>query len=334
VSRLRPHVDWLRENDPENAPTFFDATTAAALLIFAEADLDCAILEVGLGGRLDSTNIVTPRVSCITSIELEHTDKLGHTLAEIAAEKAGIIKSRVPCVIGRLAPDAECVIRDRAQELGAPVLQLGKDFPPLDPDELTVLGRHQADNAAIALRAIDLLGVLDRDEFMIAARKGIAATRLPGRMEVLSDDPWILVDGAHTRASALALAETLAERSFDRTILLLSISGGKDLDGILDALLPRVDEVVVTRAEPNRSLPAEALASAIRTADPTIPIRLIPNPDQAAKQALRSTAPGQALIAAGSIYLAATARTHWQNDHQPAQATSPNQAPRPRSITS
>ena len=95
-ARLRPHVDWLRENDPENTPTFFDATTAAALLIFAEADLDCAILEVGLGGRLDSTNIVTPQVSCITSIELEHTDKLGNTLAEIAAEKDSTILFRLP----------------------------------------------------------------------------------------------------------------------------------------------------------------------------------------------------------------------------------------------
>ncbi|MBW2295159.1 MAG: hypothetical protein JRG94_23055 [Deltaproteobacteria bacterium] len=166
VTQLRPHVEWLRDNDPENAPTFFDATTAAALLIFAEAHLDYAVLEVGLGGRLDSTNIVMPRVTCITSIELEHTDKLGTTLAAIAGEKAGIIKPRVPCVIGRLAPEAERVIRDRARELGAPVLRLGVDFPSLDPSELTVLGRHQADNAAIALAAIGLLGEPDLGGFL------------------------------------------------------------------------------------------------------------------------------------------------------------------------
>lgn len=314
VARLRPQVEWLRENDPENAPTFFDATTAAALLIFAQARLDYVILEVGLGGRLDSTNVVMPRVTCITSIELEHTDKLGTTHAEIAAEKAGIVKPRVPCVIGRLAQQAERVIRDRAREVQAPVVQLGVDFPAVDASELTVLGRHQADNAAIALAAIGLLGEPDRAGFLAAARTGLAATQLPGRVEVLCDDPWVVVDGAHTRASACALAEILAEREFDHGTLLLSVSAGKDLDAILDALLPRVDEVVVTRAEPRRSLPAEELAAAIRARDPTLSIRVVPDPQEAARAARRSTGPGQLLVAAGSIYLAAAAREQWSED--------------------
>jgi dihydrofolate synthase/folylpolyglutamate synthase len=317
VTQLRPHVEWLRDNDPENAPTFFDATTAAALLIFAEAHLDYAILEVGLGGRLDSTNIVMPRVTCITSIELEHTDKLGTTLAAIAGEKAGIVKPRIPCVIGRLAPEAERVIRDRARELDAPVLRLGVDFPSLDPSELTVLGRHQADNAAIALAAIGLLGEPGLGGFLAAARTGIADTRLPGRLEVLGDDPWVIVDGAHTRASACALAEILAECEFDRATLLLSVSGGKDLAAILDALLPQVDEVVVTRAEPDRSLPAEELAQAIRTIDPSIAVRVIPDPQKAAREAHRTTGPGHLLVAAGSIYLAAAARTEWKKNTNP-----------------
>ncbi|MCP4039618.1 MAG: bifunctional folylpolyglutamate synthase/dihydrofolate synthase [bacterium] len=312
VSDLRPHIDWLRANEPENAPTFFDATTAAALLIFARAELDCVILEVGLGGRLDSTNVVEPRVSCITSIELEHTDKLGDTLGAIAREKAGIIKPGVPCLIGRLAPEAETVIRERAREVGAEVFALGLDFPAVDPGQIAVLGRHQADNAGLALAAVSALVGLEDPAVLEAARKGLAATRLPGRMEVLSEDPIVIVDGAHTRESARALAGVLAECDYQRGRLLLSVSGGKDLAAILDALLPHVEEVVVTRADPYRSLACEELAAAIRARGGAAAVREIPAPDEAAREILCATQPGELLVAAGSIYLAAAAREHWR----------------------
>jgi len=216
-------------------------------------------------------------------------------------------------VIGQLVPEAEQVIRARALELDATVVQLGVDFPALESSELTVLGRHQADNAAIALAAIGLLGEPEGKAFMALARSGIAATRLPGRIEVLSEDPWVVVDGAHTRASARALGEILTGRSYQRATLLISVSGGKDLTSILSALLPHVDEVVVTRAEPHRSLPTEDLAAAIREFDPSIRLRVIPDPQTAAREAFASITSGQLLVAAGSIYLAATARATWKN---------------------
>ena len=128
VRRVRPAVEALREGPLETRPSFFDATTAVALLLFAESGVDRAVLEVGLGGRLDSTNIVEPVVTCITSIELEHTDKLGHTEAAIAGEKAGILKPGVPAVLGALRAEAEAVIRSRAQSLGAPIRALGEHF--------------------------------------------------------------------------------------------------------------------------------------------------------------------------------------------------------------
>lgn len=312
VTRLRPQVEWLREHEPENAPTFFDATTAAALLIFAEAELDYVILEVGLGGRLDSTNVVMPRVTCITTIELEHTDKLGNSIAEIAAEKAGILKPGIPCVMGRVEPAAERVIRARALEVGAPVLKIDEDFAPLDPGDLTVLGHHQLDNAGLALAALGLLGEPDPDRFLALARSGLAETQLPGRLEVLCEDPWIIVDGAHTRASARALAQVLAGRRLDRGTLLISISRGKDLDAILEPLLPFADAVVVTCAEPVRSLSPADLAGEIRARNPDLSLQIIPDPREAARAARQSTGRGQLLFAAGSIYLAAAAREQWR----------------------
>jgi dihydrofolate synthase/folylpolyglutamate synthase len=128
VSRLQPHVDALRAEDRGSAPTFFDATTAAALLLFSEAEVDRVVLEVGLGGRLDSTNVVVPAVTCVTSIELEHTEKLGDSLAEIAREKAGILKAGVPAVAGDLPAPARTVLAERAREIGTEVAWLGSDF--------------------------------------------------------------------------------------------------------------------------------------------------------------------------------------------------------------
>jgi len=161
-------LDALRREDPAAAPTFFDATTAAALLLFAEAGVDRVVLEVGLGGRLDSTNVVSPDVCCITSIELEHTDKLGDTLEAIAGEKAGIIKPGIPVVCGVLPPAARAVVSARAAQQRAEVHWLGHDFTVEQRDEvasrvrirdggvtvdasLRVLGSHQAANAALAL---------------------------------------------------------------------------------------------------------------------------------------------------------------------------------------
>jgi dihydrofolate synthase/folylpolyglutamate synthase len=312
VSRLRPHVEWLREHDPINSPTFFDATTAAALLIFAEANLDIVILEVGLGGRLDSTNIVSPEATCITSIELEHTDKLGDTIEAIAGEKAGIIKPGVPCYIGALPPGAEAVVRTRAASLGAPVLKLGDEIEVVGQGELQVLGEHQVGNASLALAIVAALNVTDPGD-LASIRRGLAAAKLPGRMELLSEKPWVMVDGAHTGASARALAKVLAANGVGRTTLLLSVSADKDLEAIFSALLPVVDDVVVTCADPHRSMPAKALASLLIGHRPDLTVRTIADPSEAASEALKAAREGSALVAAGSIYLAAVALNVWRD---------------------
>ncbi|MDP6977205.1 MAG: folylpolyglutamate synthase/dihydrofolate synthase family protein [Myxococcota bacterium] len=324
VDDLRPHVDWLRENDPDRTPTFFDATTAAALLIFARAGLDHVVLEVGLGGRLDSTNAVEPRVCAITTIELEHTDKLGDTIAKIAWEKAGIIKRAVPCFVGRLVPDAEAVIRDEARKVGAPLHALGKDFEPIAGDALAVLGRHQQDNAALALACVEALEGFDSVEARQKALSGICAAVLPGRIEVLDDAPRTIVDAAHTQASARELAAVLAAQPGAQRRLLLSVSEGKDLGSIFDALLPGFDEVYVTRAEPYRSVETEALAALVREHRPETVVVAIDDPGLAAREALAASKANDLLVAAGSVYLAAVAREHWSAPSgTPATSTKP-----------
>ena len=359
VDELRPHVDALR-GDAKTAPSFFDATTAVGILLFRDALVDHAILEVGLGGRLDSTNAIQSVVTCISSIELEHTDKLGNTVAEIAGEKAGILKPGVPCVMGRLPRAATEVVRARARSLDAPLFELGRDFdlqrsdgsqkpkasqqpgasqgpgraagfPPIEVSfeacdgfaasgKIAVLGEHQIANAALAIAAVRLLrragvgpGAVaradERDrETAAAVSRGLQDTRLPGRIELLEREPWVLVDSAHTAASAQALAAAVDHFPARARHLVLSISAGKDLTAILAALVPGASRITVTRAEPTRSLAVDDLAAAIRACAPACDLRVVPDPHRAVRAARESLALDELLCVTGSVYLAGIAR--------------------------
>ncbi len=330
VERVAVEVEALQEADPERAPTFFDATTAVALLLFREAKVDRAVIEVGLGGRLDSTNVVSPAVTCITGIELEHTEQLGNTLAAVAAEKAGILKPGVPAVLGQLADEARAVVEARAAAVGAPLSVLGRDFQLEVLDEsldglslrlvdgelrvnarLPALGLHQARNAALALACAKRIphaeaGLAER--IARSAAKGFGATELPGRIELIARSPWLLVDSAHTGASAAALSRVLKRIPANRSHLVLSISSGKDTEAILQSLVPGVEEVTVTRAEPLRSLSPVEIAKAVRSASPRAEVHVIPNPHLAVRSALDRLEREDLLCVAGSIYLAGIAR--------------------------
>ena len=350
VERLRPHIDALRRGPPGLAPTFFDATTAAALLLFANAGVDRVLLEVGLGGRLDSTNVVRPAVTCITTIELEHTDKLGLTLAAIAGEKAGILKPGVPCVTGALPAEAARVVAARAAEQGAPVERLGEDFHVAldDPSPATkaasamsaplglryvardgfslraslpILGAHHAANAAIAIAALRRLGAHDDAGLARAARVGLAHVALPGRVELVATAPRVLVDCAHTPASARALAEVVARMPARRRRLVLSVSADKDLPALLALLLPHFDSVTVTRADAHRSLRPADVAAAVREARSDVELRVVPNPHLALRAAHAAARSDELLCVAGSVYLAGIARRVFLADDGP---TSPD----------
>ena len=332
VERVRPIVERLRAGPERTRPSFFDATTAIALLLFAEAGVDRALVEVGLGGRLDSTNAVSPAVTCVTSIELEHTDKLGETEAEIAGEKAGILKPGVPAVIGALRPEARAVVLGRAEEVGAPVTELGPDFaveeislpqgpssarfrvpgrPPLEIPMATP-GPAARQNAALALACVRALEVHPIPSIESAAQRAFSVCRLPGRIERLVGDARVVVDSAHTTESARVLADALRVMAPEGYDLLLSVSEDKKLDALLSLLLPHAGHVWVTQAEPARSLPAEALAERVqahaRSQGLAIDLHIESDPEVACRSARSALADERLLCACGSVYLAGIAR--------------------------
>ena len=337
VTRLRPHVEALRRDRPETAPSFFDATTAAALLLFAEAGVDRVLLEVGLGGRLDSTNAVTPQVTCVTQIELEHTQILGDTLSAIASEKAGILKAGIPCVVGALAPEADAVVRARAAELGSPVFALGEHFDlVVEPAgggrvatrlryrertgfevdlELPVVGRHQARNVGLALACVRRLEAHDDAALRASAIDGLSRLELPGRIEwiepVERGAPRVVIDCAHTAASASGLAEALTELGIQGADFVLSVSQGKALEGILRPLVPLARRITLTRADPDRTLAPARLLEAIRVLAPDLAVRTEDDPAAAVRLALADASPADepgTVVVTGSVYLVGIAR--------------------------
>lgn len=321
-------------------PTFFELITAMAMLYFAQAEVELMVLEVGLGGRLDSTNACEPVVSLITSISLDHTRQLGATLEAIAAEKAGIIRPGVPVVVGRIAPGPNVVIAQRAAELRAPLLRLDDDFhvaqaaatpdgPPRinywSPgrksrrDHLAVglPGGHQMLNAAVALAAVEVLqgcGWTISDD---AVRTGLAAAHCPARVEILQRRPAIVVDAAHNVASAEALATTLRELFPEaaRRKLILAISSEKDAAGIVAALAPHFQSLLVTRFTCNpRALPPQELQEVcerFRAAHPKespADIRAFAEPAAAWSAAHDGSRPDDLICIAGSFFLASDLR--------------------------
>jgi dihydrofolate synthase / folylpolyglutamate synthase len=304
VDRLRPIVaamdDELSKREPPDlGPTYFELTTAMALLHFADAGVDAAVLEVGMGGRLDSTNVCQSTVSIITSISYDHTKQLGDTLAEIAWEKAGIIKPGVPVVSGAVAPEAATVVRRVADERGCRLVELGRDFefdyrPPQHleraPDRgrvdfrigrdsalretnhvaLGLAGLHQGANAALALATIDELRRLGWNLPEAAVRHGLAELHWPARVEVVARRPCVVLDAAHNVASIEALLTTLAE-SFGarRRILVFATTQEKDVAGMMRLLLPAFDDVVLTRYTQNpRGVPVDELRQIAQSMQP------------------------------------------------------------------
>jgi dihydrofolate synthase/folylpolyglutamate synthase len=302
VARLEPG-----ESGAEDAggPTFFEVTTAMAFLHFARAGVDAAVLEVGLGGRLDSTNICQPEVCILTSISYDHMRQLGNTLAAIAGEKAGIIKPGVPVVSGVVLEEPREVIAARAAEVGAPLHQRGVNFdftrsgrrdadsraygspglskgavekfdyrePATQPKlaiegiSLDMSGAHQAANAACAIAAMIRLSERGWEIPEQAIRAGLARARCPARIEVLSERPAVVLDVAHNPASVAALLEVLDERfAGRRKVLIFASSKDKDYEAMLALLVPKFETVVLTEYVHNpRAMDAQTLGALATT---------------------------------------------------------------------
>ncbi|MCC7475292.1 MAG: bifunctional folylpolyglutamate synthase/dihydrofolate synthase [Pirellulales bacterium] len=308
VDRVRSEVlamdtEAAAEGDPAGGPTYFEITTAIALLHFVERQADAAVLEVGLGGRLDSTNVCLPVVSVITSISFDHMRQLGNTLSAIAREKAGIIKPGVPVISGVTADEPRAVVATIAREHGCRILQLGRDFQfhyhgarsfangaaenaaaesasfdfrnnlagqelALDHLELAMRGPHQAANAAVALAAVSELRHQGWCISTEAMRQGLALAKMPGRVEIIPGNPTIVLDTAHNPASARALIESLAELPpASRRTLIVSISHDKDVPAVVRELAHPFERIIVTKYQENpRAVSAEKLLELFRAA--------------------------------------------------------------------
>jgi len=341
VDRIAPVVRLMDEEAArlgDTGPTYFEITTAMALIHFVDCRVNAAVLEVGLGGRLDSTNVCLPEVCAITSISFDHMKQLGNTLAAIAREKAGIIKPGVPVVSGVTDLEPRDVIRQVCREQGSRLVELDRDFdfvyhPPRGLERaaaparmdfrcrasgrervysglgLQLPGRHQAANAAVALAVAEELRGCGWEIPEEAIRRGLLELDWPARIEVISRSPVVIVDAAHNRASIDALVQVLDESfSARRRLLVFATTQEKDLRGMLGRLAGCFDHVILTRYLNNpRGVPPEELAEvALELTGHRY--RICGDPAQAWSEILALAAPDDLICVTGSFFIAAEMR--------------------------
>ncbi len=325
---------WLTSQN-RRPVTFFEFTTAMAMQFFADQKCDAVVLETGLGGRLDSTNVCQPKISIVTNISLDHTKQLGNSLEKIAFEKAGIIKPNVPVISGVTGEPCQSVIQDVAIDRSSPLLQRDRDFTlQRHTDSVTfdftmktgdrdvhikdlqtgMLGSHQADNAALAIAAAVELRKSDWTINDDAIRAGLQGARLAGRMEQLSSQPTVIVDMSHNPASAEALRNYLCDVSPEwkpatKRALIFGTTKGKDCAKMLAVLLPIFDEIVFTQYQNNpRAMPTADLVEQARQLGYQRNVSVIAQPVSAWKNSFSGASNTDFICIAGSVFLLAELR--------------------------
>jgi len=286
VEGIRPVVDEMGDDPNLEHPTFFEAVTAMAFLHFARENVDFAVVEVGMGGRYDSTNVVNPCVTVVNNVHMEHSDYLGDTVEKIAFEKAGIIKPGVEVVSAAREPDARKVIDARAGECDTKAYHLSSDFrceasrdtyprqyvsftspwSSLEKVEINLPGEFQAQNAAVALMSLEILrrkgSIIENED---ALRRGMAAAKWPARLEKLAEEPLIILDSAHNPAAMTASVDAILQLFPERkTTLVVGMLSDKNVTSVLKSLKALSDTIVVTQPDYGRALPGAELADAAR----------------------------------------------------------------------
>lgn len=320
--------------DGLDSPTEFEVVTAIAFLYFAGRQADITILEVGLGGIGDSTNVVKhPLASVITSISYDHMAQLGSSLAEIAVNKAGIIKTGCPVIANVPQRDAAKIIARKAYAMGSRLYDISGihaavfDETPFSQKvsmelyeksysdvEISMVGRHQAENLKTALATLEILRKsgavkLDRE----ALYEGLKRARQPGRFEVISEDPVVIIDGAHNEAGAQALQETMAQHFAGKKILLVAgILADKEIDSIVKFLTKITDHIIVTEPDNPRKLAAEKLAEHV--ADFGAAAEVVSDAEAAVHRAKELADGYDVILFAGSLYLIGDVRRLWRNE--------------------
>jgi dihydrofolate synthase/folylpolyglutamate synthase len=325
VQRLKPDFDAFNQLGIHGELTTFEILTALAFVYFQAQKVDFQVLETGLGGRLDATNVVRPRVCAITSISLDHTEVLGNTLARIAAEKAGIIKPGCTVVSAPQVPEVRGVMSSVCRERGARLIEVGQDlvwrltersdfsqsfevtaFHGSYDLAIPLLGEHQVDNAAVACGVAETLAGLGVRISASSIATGLSQVSWPGRLQVLQRNPVLVVDGAHNLDSAMNLVKALPQYfRFDDVILVFGTSREKDISGMVDALLPISRKVIVTQSRNPRAADASALAAAFCKRG--VKAREVQPVGSAVSLALRGAGPADLVCVAGSLFVVAEA---------------------------
>lgn len=326
VREVKGHVEDMCLANPQACPTFFEVTTALAFLHFAERGAEAGVIEVGMGGRLDATNVIVPDCSVITRIGLEHVRYLGETLGKIAAEKAGIIKPRVPVVTAEEDPEPLEVIRSRAEELHSPLrlVREGVDFRLLSSTldgtkvrflrtgmdvELPLLGSYQGSNSAMALVVMESLrsrGMAVSDE---AVRTGLSTVSWPGRLEVARRRPNLIFDATHTPQGATAVAQDLERLVPGKIILVMGVLSDKDLDGVVGPFARISKRGIATAPLTSRAYPKDKVRQAMS--------RYLEDVEEAASvvegvcSALKAAGEEGTVLVTGSIYTVGEAKAWW-----------------------
>jgi len=340
VAEMQPHVAAVP------GLTTFELVTALGFAHFAREAVDVAVVEVGLGGRLDATNVIQPRVAVITSLSYDHTHLLGNTLSQIAAEKAGIVKPGVPVVLAPQQREAELVVLEAASRQGAPVIQVGRDWlyapgahdldgqslyiwspeeqPLMDAFvesageeewappryEIPLLGYHQVVNAAVAYAALRTAGAEGIHVPEASIHAGFRSASWPGRFQVLSRSPAVVVDSAHNRDSALKLRIALDDYFPGQPVtLIFGASGDKDIAGMMEELLPRVSRLIVTQAVHPRAADPQELSSLAQRHG--VRVETIAPVEAALRRAIERARPGEVIVSAGSLFVAGEVLTAW-----------------------
>ena len=320
--RIRRYIGSDKYREREFVPTYFEVSTALAFWCFAREEVDVAVVETGMGGRLDATNVLDPTVSVITNIALEHQEYLGNTLTEIAYEKAGIIKPGRPLVLGETDPDLVPLFEKRCQELQAEFYPAVGDVEVLEENnngsrfhirgndivyddlQIGLLGRFQVDNACLAVRVCGQLNSTGWEISEESLRTGLKSAAWPGRMHVLQKKPWVVADGAHNPQAAASLMENIrCFFNFRRLLLIFGCMRDKDILETIGKFLPAAERIILTRSKSDRAEDPQNILNMIDREACRAKSVVIQDAQSAVEMALDEAGADDMVLITGSLYV-------------------------------